>query len=113
MFNLKASNGRPMKPMGFRINFEDSNVVLSRKDVRDTELETEMTLADRIENILSSGAQAPHELAERLDKSSSHIRQELFKGKQKNRFIELGDGKYGLPAREEEEGAKWKSDLVI
>ena len=113
LFNRKASNARPLKPMGFRINFEDSNVKFTRKDVRDTALEEEMTLADRIENILSSGAQAPHELAERLDKSSSHIRQELFKGKQKNRFIELGDGKYGLPAREEEEGAKWKSDLVI
>ena len=113
LFNRKASNGRPMKPMGFRINFEDSNVVLSRKDVRDTELETEMTLADRIENILSSGAQAPHELADRLDKSSSHIRQELFRGKQKGKFIEVGEGKYGLPVRQEQGGDKWKSDLVI
>ena len=92
--------------MGFTIQFEDGKIVFSSENVRDTELEEEMRISDRIENLLRSNPEGllVSEIAEELDKSESHIRKELSQSRG-NRFVKLpskagNEHKYGLGVRD-------------
>jgi len=113
LFHRKASNSKLIRPLGFKIQFNEGSVDISRRDIKDTALESEMTVAERIANALSSGAKSPKELAELLDKQDNHIRQELLKGKQKGRFFELGNGTYGLAFHQQTVEAAWHNEVVI
>lgn len=106
LFHKKANNSKIIKPLGFTIQFEDGKIVFSSENVRDTELEEEMRISDRIENLLRSNPEGllVSEIAEELDKSESHIRKELSKSRG-NRFVKLpsksgNEHKYGLGVRD-------------
>jgi hypothetical protein len=115
LFHKKANNSKIIKPLGFTIEFQDGKIVISREDVRETELEEEMRIPDRIENILRNkpGGLAVNAIAEELDKTENHIRKELSKGKNTGKFTILGNGNYANRAWEEEirEGRSWIQKL--
>jgi hypothetical protein len=102
LFHRKANNSKLVKPMGWQLRFADDSVTLTRKDVKDTGLESELRIADRIQNLLQRGAMAPKDLAEELEREPSHIRKELSEWTAKGRFIRLSDGRYAVRAREDE-----------
>lgn len=107
LFHRKANNSKLRKEIGLQLIFGDNTMTIERRDVRDTALEENMRLSDRIENFLRHvGKATPKEIAEELDKTESHIRKELSEGSGRNgkpaRFTSLGDGLYGNAYRGED-----------
>ena len=94
-----------MRPMGFELGFEDGLVSFTRRDVRGTPLEEHMVMRDRIEAVLKNapGGMSVADMAERLEKTESHIRKELSEGKNSGRFVLLGNKKWANRAWESEE----------
>ena len=93
LFHKKANNSRLMKPIGYELSFRDSAITISRQDVRDTPLETQMRVIDRIENLLKTKPNGlpVTEIAEELEKTESHIRKELSDAKKRGMIIQLGN----------------------
>lgn len=109
MFHRKANNSKLIKPLGWVLNFDNQehSTTLTRRDVRDTKLETEMRVVDRISNILREGKHTVSELADLLEKTQSHISKEL--AVHKNQFVKLPDGTYANRARSPEDVTdKWE-----
>ena len=103
LFHRKANNSKLIKPMGWVLRFTEDSASFIRKDVRDTGLETELRIVDRIENLLRRGAMTPKDIAEELEKEPSHVRKSLHDWTAKGKFVRLEDGRYAMRAREEEE----------
>jgi len=103
LFHRKANNSKLIKPMGWQLQFTDDSVTFTRKDVKDTGLESELRIVDRIQNLLQRGAMAPKDIAEELQREPSHIRKELSDWTAKGKFVRLADGRYAIRARDEEE----------
>ena len=103
LFHRKANNSKLVKPMGWTLRFNADSATLTRKDVKDTGLEKDLRIVDRIQNILLGGAMLPKDIAEELGKEPSHIRKELSDWTTKGRFTRLDDGRYAVRTREEVE----------
>ena len=111
LFHKKANNSMLVSPIGFSLTFEDEKIIIASENVRDTELESEMRLPDRIENLLKSraGGMSVIQIAEELGKTETHVRKELSVGKNKGKFVVLGNGNYANRAWEQElEEEKWE-----
>jgi len=86
--------------------FEEGMITFSRQDVRDTALEQHMTVKDRIFNILRKAPSTVAEIAEQLYKPDGtqyregHIAKELSENPT---FIKIGNHKWAIRSREEEE----------
>ena len=106
LFHKKANNSKLMKPLGFELVFEDGMITFSRQDVRDTALEQHMTVKDRIYNILRKAPSTVAEIAEQLYKpdgtqyKEGHIAKELSEN---TTFIRIGNHKWAIRSREEQE----------
>ena len=63
-----------------------------------------MRIPDRIENLLRSkpGGLSVSQIAEELEKTETHMRKELSKGKNTGKFVVLGNGNYANRAWEDE-----------
>ena len=105
LVHKKANNFKLMRPIGFKLGFEDGFVSFTRQDVRGTPLEEHMVIRDRIESLLKNapGGMSVADMAERLEKTESHIRKELSEGKNSGRFVLLGNKKWANRAWESEE----------
>ena len=81
LFHRKANNSKLVKPLGWLLSFDNVNhaAYLDRRDVKYTRLESEMTVVDRIKNLLETSptGMKPNEIAAELDKTSTHISKEL------------------------------------
>tara|TARA_R100000306_G_C4371933_1_gene140404 strand:+ start:137 stop:1480 length:1344 start_codon:yes stop_codon:yes gene_type:complete len=75
-FNRKANNTAILQDMTFEVTIlkDEGTATIKKVDIRDTPLEEHMRNADRIANALRRGGLTVSELAERLDKTESHIR---------------------------------------
>ena len=88
------------------MNFNDSNITISRQDVRDTRLEEHMGIRDRIENLLKNkeGGMSIADIAEELGKTESHIRKEISEGRSRYaKFTKLPNGNWANLVREDVE----------
>ena len=103
LFHRKANNSKLIKPMGWTLRFSEDSAMLTRKDVKDTGLEKDLRIVDRIQNVLLGGAMLPKDIAEELDKEPNHIRKELSAWTTRGRFVRLDDGRYAVRTREEVE----------
>ena len=116
LFNRKANNSKLRKDIGFELGFGEGSVTITRRDVRDTALEVNLPVLDRITNALRRGALTVEQLLDELFDpegkktiSESHLRKELSIGTSKGLISKLRarteDGKqlYGIPVREENE----------
>ena len=81
MFHRKANNSKLIKPMGWVLKFDNEQhaTYLTRRDVKDTKLETEMTVVDRIKNLLEGNPSGmkPSDIATELERTPGHISKEL------------------------------------
>ena len=116
LFHRKANNSKLRKDIGFELGFGEGSVTITRRDVRDTALEVNLPVLDRITNALRRGALTVEQLLDELFDpegkktiSESHLRKELSIGTSKGLISKLRarteDGKqlYGIPVREENE----------
>ena len=116
LFHKKANNSKLRKDMGFEIGFGEDNVTITRRDVRDTALEVNLPILDRISNALRRGALTVEQLLDELydpdEKktiSESHLRKELSIGTTRGIISKLrernreGKQLYGIPVREQTE----------
>jgi hypothetical protein len=109
LYHRKANNSKLIKPMGWELSFDNENLtaVLKRVDVRDTDLEQEVHMVDRIKSLLANGAKSTKELGLELDRTPDYMSKEISMANKKARddfypevFIKLSNGKYGLVSRE-------------
>ena len=81
LFHRKANNSKLIKPMGWVLKFDNEQhaTYLTRRDVKDTKLETEMTVVDRIKNLLEGNPSGmkPSDIATELERTPGHISKEL------------------------------------
>ena len=93
LFHKKANNSRLMKPIAYELNISDSAISISRQDVRDTPLEAQMRVVDRIENLLKTRPSGlpVSDIAEELEKTESHIRKELSEAKKRGLIVQIGN----------------------
>ena len=108
LFHKKANNSRLIKPMGIELLFNEEMQSMSviRKDVKDTPLEDQLGVRQRIGNVLSAfGKMTVSEIVDELNPkpdgslfTENHISKELSTGKRKNIFVQLPDNKWGLSA---------------
>jgi hypothetical protein len=94
MFHEKANNSRLIGPMGWNLQFDNVGgmATFTRRDVKHTRLESEMTVKERIKNYLeeSIGAQSVADIAEALGKGTTHISKELSDNKDMFRVVSKG-----------------------
>ena len=86
VFHGKANNSRMLRPLGWNLHFDNDagTATFDRQDVKDTRLESEMTVRERIRNLLSENGSQPwatNDIADRLGKAPSHISKELSDNK--------------------------------
>jgi hypothetical protein len=122
LFHKKSNNDKLIKDLGFTIEFSEENslrkVFIRKQDIRNTDLEENMRVPARIENLLrrQSGGLSVPQICEELEKSDNHIRKELSKGKNRGMFTILPNGNWANQAwvdelQEEVEG--WKAGTEV
>ena len=104
MFHRKANNSPLRREIGLELTFVDDVMTIERKDVRDTSLEENMRLSDRLQTLLKHiGSATIEEMAEETGKSKSHVRKTIWEHSGNNGkdalFTPIGQGKYGLAYR--------------
>jgi hypothetical protein len=113
MFHRKSNNSAKIKEIGLEIMFHDEDTVtISRRDVRDTDLEVNLAVVERVQNYLRNQGKAKiGDIAEDLKISESHVRKEISNANSRNarkghppRFVSLGGGIYANGTDREEEG---------
>ena len=81
LFHRKANNSKLIKPMGWVLKFDNEQhaTYLTRRDGKVTKLETEMTVVDRIKNLLEGNPSGmkPSDIATELERTPGHISKEL------------------------------------
>ena len=94
IFHRKANNSKIIKDIGIVLSFGEGDVKFTREDIRNTPLEQEMRMVDRVENALRYGPKEVPEIAAMLEKTEAHVRRVLSDYSQK--FIRLSDksGRY-------------------
>ena len=102
LIHKKANNSKLRNVIGLQFVFGDNFMKVERKDIRNTALEDQMRVSDQIENFLHhqpDGKATPRDIADGIDKSENHIKKELSansNGKGSNRFMNIGNGYYGV-----------------
>jgi hypothetical protein len=107
LFHEKANNSRLIHPLGWSLQFNNNGgaAVFTRRDVKKTRLEGEMTVKERIRNYLDEnvGPQSVADIAEALGKAGTHISKELSANK--DMFQMVGKGLYQSIQTDAEEWA--------
>ena len=83
LFHRKANNTRIIHDIGLVLSFGEGDVRFAREDVRNTPLEQDMRIVDRVQNVLMDGPMKILAIAEWLDKSEDQVRHVLSDFKQK------------------------------
>jgi hypothetical protein len=113
LFHEKANNSRLIHPLGWNLQFNNGGgaAMFTRRDVKRTRLEGEMTVKERIKNYLeeSTEPQSVADIAEALGKAGTHISKELSANK--DMFKQVGKGFYQVIKTEEEEQAAQSVDI--
>ena len=111
MFHEKANNSRLIAPLGWHLRLDNAMANFTRRDVKNTRLESEMTVKERIKNYLLEvkSPQSIADIAEALDKASSHISRELSENK--DMFRRVSKGMYENILSDDEEIARNSVDI--
>ncbi len=100
LFHRKANMSKLHVPMGFKFHFNDEAIIVSRTDLRETTLLTEMSTQVRITTLLKENPLTTIELMGALEISRSSADVSLKRLKDKNVVIKSGD-KWGLIRNED------------
>ena len=113
MFHEKANNSRLIGPMGWSLQFDNQGgtATFTRRDVKNTRLESEMTVKERIKNHLEEALepQSIADIAEALGKAGAHISKELSENR--DMFKAVRKGVYENVKTESEEWAAQSVDI--
>jgi hypothetical protein len=113
LFHEKANNAPYLSPMGWSLEFDNSggSAKFKRKDVKNTRLEGEMSVRDRIHNYLeeSGRPETIADIAEMLEKGQGHIAKELSQNR--DMFQAVNKGLYTLVKSPMEERAAQSVDI--
>lgn len=114
VFHDKANNSRLLRPLGWSLHFDNDagTAKFDRQDVKDTRLESEMTVRERIRNLLSENGSKPwatNEIADRLGKATSHISKELSDNK--DIFTQAGKGLWTVIKSQEQQWAEQSVEI--
>ena len=113
MWHEKANNSRLIKPLGFRLQFDNAEGMASfaREDVKNTRLASELTVKDRIRNYLMDAKypQSISDIAIALQKSEGAISKELSENK--DMFRRVSKGMYESILSDDEESARNSVDI--
>ena len=66
LFHRKANESQLFDPLGFRISFQGEQTVVTKTEVRDTGLASELPIVERIREVLRDGAKTNREITEEL-----------------------------------------------
>jgi len=97
LFHRKHNNSPMIRDMGFELTFGPGDVTIKRQDVRESGLEEHMRIVDRIENLLRRGPMTAFDIAETLEKTESHVRNQLSTHREK--FVRIDDPANREPSR--------------
>jgi len=118
LFHRKANNSRMIRDLGFELSFADpEQVAVVRKDVRDTPLEAEQSIPQRVLNTYSRNGSATYSVTEMAEELSTETKtvtdavartvlERLVRDGSLIKHHANGSQQYGIPAKEEEED-KW------
>ena len=113
IFHEKANNSRLVKPLGWKLQFDNSEgtATFTRQDVKNTRLESEMTVKERIRNHLTDTKvpQSITDIAVALQKSDGSISKELSENK--DMFRRVSKGVYENILTDDEERARSSVDI--
>ena len=113
IFHEKANNSRLVKPLGWKLQFDNSEgtATFTRQDVKNTRLESEMTVKERIRNHLTDTKvpQSITDIAVALQKSDGSISKELSENK--DMFRRVSKGMYENILSDDEEIARNSVDI--
>jgi hypothetical protein len=94
LYNTKASLDRRSAPIGLSVEQTTSRIVYRREDVTGDLLKP-LSIASQVEAVLRSGALHYNEIAEIVELDDHKVRAVLSRHKG-TRFVQLGEGKWGL-----------------
>ncbi len=107
LFHTKANIGKPMKPLGFELQFSSNgsnhldSVMVRKADIRQIpNLADGLPLKDQIAGMLTSGAMFSKDIAEALGAKEASVTTVLYRNKEA--FQRQGDKRWGLPYRGDE-----------
>ena len=115
LFHRKANNSRLIRDLGFELNFADpEQVVVTRKDVRDTPLESEQSFPQRVLNAYNRNGAALYTVSEMAEELSTETRtvtdaiartvlERLVRDGSLTKHHANGNQQYGVPAEEVDE----------
>ncbi len=93
--HTKANLSRLHPPLGYRFNFTNNTITVSKTDLRDTGLSGELPLSFQIKDFLRGGAMSVKEIADGLDANEASIRTIINRLKEKGYLVKVGDS-WGL-----------------
>ncbi len=103
LHHRKVNSGPLLKPIGFKFTYSNDSIIPQKTDARQIpEVLAGMGLADQIEAALLRQAMTPAELADELSKKPGDISPVL--SRHKDKFIRLGNGKWGVKSMESNNG---------
>jgi hypothetical protein len=95
LFNRKSNLGPLQRPVGFRIEFQETRTAFSRTDVQDCpDLAQLLTVRERMTSALRRGAIEPKALAEEIDAKAETVTR--IARRNKGLFVILDGGRLGL-----------------
>ena len=115
LFHRKANNSRLIRDLGFELSFADpEQVVVTRKDVRDTPLESEQSFPQRVLNAYNRNGAALYTVSEMAEELSTETRtvtdaiartvlERLVRDGSLTKHHANGNQQYGVPAEEVDE----------
>ena len=119
LFHRKANNSRLIRDLGFELNFADpEQVVVTRKDVRDTPLESEQSFPQRVLNAYNRNGAALYTVSEMAEELSTETKtvsdaiartvlERLVRDGSLTKHHANGNQQYGIPAKEEGQWIDW------
>ena len=119
LFHRKANNSRLIRDLGFELSFADPDqVAVVRKDVRDTPLESEQSIPQRVLNTYSRNGTALYTVSEMAEELSTETKtvsdaiartvlERLVRDGSLVKHHVNGNQQYGVPASTEEEEDVW------
>ena len=115
LFHRKANNSQMIRDLGFELSFADpEQVAVNRKDVRDTELESEQSFPQRVLNTYNRNGTAMYTVAEMAEELSTEkkivsdavartVLERLVRDGSLVKHHANGNQQYGVPAKDDDD----------
>lgn len=104
LFHRKVNNGKPLKPIGIRMDHTDTAVTFRKEEVEEIDLVAATSNATRIGRALHIGPLTVEQIAEATGVTTGSVRTTLNRGRG-SLFVKMPDGRWANAFMEEVSGA--------